>query len=277
MTSSEEVGAAPSGEVITISDMRRETSEDFAQKVGHEPSSLDHGRGVDHSLTYTRRSLRNLPHRQRLRRLFSIMDALRSSKFLNTEVLYADVGCSNGYLTDLIARRYKFSDAHGFDHDWVNLRTAAKLYPLVRFDYIDLNSEQRLGTFDFVTCFETLEHVGRLETAVDNLLHMVRPGGHLLITVPIEVGFWGTLKFLVKTGLYRDSLEELPHEKIGRVYLLSLLFGRDLSRFRDERQGWGTHFGFDYRLIDRHLARCGIDFTARNVFTTRYYTVQVPR
>lgn len=106
---------------------------------------------------------------------------------------------------------------------------------------------------------------------------MLRRGGHALVSVPIEIGIWGIAKFLVKTPLYGYSMDELPGADVSGAYVGALLRGRDISRFRAARAGWGTHFGFDYREVDRLLREQGAHFRARNVFTTRYYVISVAR
>jgi hypothetical protein len=50
--------------------------------------------------------------------------------------------------------------------------------------------------------------------------------------------------------------------------------GGRVSRFRDDRVNWGTHFGFDYRDIDDLLRSRGVRFSASNRFTTRFYVIK---
>ncbi|MBL7977445.1 MAG: hypothetical protein JNN12_03830 [Bacteroidetes Order II. Incertae sedis bacterium] len=55
------------------------------------------------------------------------------------------------------------------------------------------------------------------------LLH-VAPSGVALLSVPIEIGVIGLIKFLLKTLVYRDSLDELPAVSWSR-YMRQLLSG----------------------------------------------------
>ncbi len=91
------------------------------------------------------------------------------------------------------------------------------------------------------------------------------------MTVPIEIGAIGTLKFLVKTLVYRYSLEELPGNISWKEYFCVLIKGGRISQFRDIRKGWGTHFGFDYRDIDSLLELHSVRFRAVNKGTSRFY------
>jgi SAM-dependent methyltransferase len=222
----------------------------------------------DHSTTYRDGRVRNTPHRARLRSILSLLETVDFSG-----KSYADVGCSNGFLTSLIYRRFRPVHACGLDHNQLNLERARAEYPGISFQLVNLSQPicSDVPAYDVVTCFETLEHVGDLRVAMDNLLHITRPGGILIISVPIEIGPRGVLKFAAKLAIgYR--LHELPQANaLYWRYASSLLCGRRLSAFREQRAGWGTHFGFDYRDVDDILLNRRIGFNAWNKFTTRLY------
>ena len=228
---------------------------------------------VDHSLTY-RGGLRNLPHRRRLKAIIAELergDAAAAASF-------ADVGCSNGFVTAILQQRLRPSHTVGFDHVPEHLERGRREHPTIDFREIDLNRPIPTPheVFDLVTCFETLEHVGNLPVAIDNLIALTRPGGTLFITVPIESGLRGLIKFLLKVGVFRYSMDELPPRKRRFVsYLRALALNRSIAPFRDVRAGWGTHFGFEYREVEKILQARGLPVEARIYFTTRFIRVQV--
>ncbi|WP_169732578.1 class I SAM-dependent methyltransferase [Desulfonatronum lacustre] len=224
---------------------------------------------LDHSLTYTDGRLRNLPHRLRLRRI-----ARLAKKHAPSHVAtYGDFGCSNGYLTSLIAAMIKAEDTHGFDHTIEHLAAARTTYPSINFQKFDLNCQAAKLRFDFVTCLETLEHVGNLSHALQTLLNSLKSSGRLLITVPVEIGFPGLAKIILKSPLHRE-LQGFGTSPRG--YLLALLRGERLSQFRPERDKYSTHLGFDYRDIDDYLTkRKDIKMVeAHTKATTRFYVLQ---
>lgn len=230
---------------------------------------------VDHSQTYTSPSLKNLPHRMRLKAIFALLD----SHIPPHPIDYADFGCSNGFITAMIAERYGLKNANGFDHDPEHVAAAQDAYPAINFASLDLNTAVPSARFDVVTCFETLEHVGQPARALETLVSATRQGGMLFITVPIETGVRGLVKFVPKMsvyrGRYRDDLRELSAAPIGVGYFKALLLNRDLSRFRSEpRLIWHTHFGFDYRIIDAWFRDHGLRCHAENRFTSRLYAVE---
>ena len=226
---------------------------------------------IDHSLTYKTRCWRNIPHRYRLKQLVDIIAGLSEHDI--SQWCYADFGCSNGYVTNLLTERFHFRETYGFDHNLENLSIAMRNYPNIKFEVLDLSTlGLPSGRYELVSCFETLEHVGNPSNALRNLLDSTKPGGILLISVPLEIGFWGMVKFVAKTFLHRSSFAEL--QGASRLkYTIALLTGQRVSVFREIRNGWGTHFGFDYREIEDMLEMHEVDYRAFNRFTTRFYVV----
>ena len=210
---------------------------------------------IDHSLIYKSNSVWNWHHR---RRLEVVLDAV-AEDWPDGASSYADIGCSNGHITNMIVQRTKIPTAYGFDHSDDLLETARSRHPEINFSKIDLNQPVDWARqFDVVTCFETLEHVGNLNMAVKNLAACVKQGGRLVVSVPIEIGPWGVAKFFAKlTRGYK--LDELPGHVTTWRYAKALLKSERMSMFRDVRLGWGTHFGFDFRDVDDALEQLGIN------------------
>ena len=227
---------------------------------------------IDHSLTYRVRTLRSLPHRFRLRTILALIRTLD----LPERPLYADFGCSNGYVSEQIRRLTGARETHGLDHHDKHFDVGRSLYPDIQFDRFDLNVPQSPPVrSDLVTCFETLEHVGSLDRAVANLLSAAAPGGTIVISVPIEIGAVGLAKLALKLAYGSDLSELPPMPGILKRYVWALVTGARISRFRDYRKGWVGHFGFDYRDLDDLLSQPGIEVRKWNSFTTRFYVVHV--
>ncbi|MFZ6012568.1 MAG: class I SAM-dependent methyltransferase [Bacteroidota bacterium] len=225
---------------------------------------------LDHSLTYRKKKLRNLPHQLRLNKILRIVDSFS----IKPDSSYLDIGCSNGYITAIIATRFKLM-AKGLDHTLENLEIAKKAYPSISFEFIDLNllPPEPSQKYEIVTCFETLEHVGDLPNAVSNILSFGQTGTKILMSVPIEIGIVGLMKFLVKTTIFRYQLDELSGSPSWAEYARTLMGKNTISIYRDKRPGWGTHFGFDYREVDKILIDKNVNFKAFNSFSTRFYEV----
>lgn len=227
---------------------------------------------VDHSLTYTDGRLRNWGHRARLA---AILDAIDNLK-LPPGCSYLDCGCSNGFLTERVAARVRAGAVVGLDHSAANLAQARRSYPSFQFAEADLNHPlpDVIVRADLVTCFETLEHVGRPDTAIASLIGRIAPGGHGLISVPIERGMIGLAKFAAKMALgYSGAEIALP---LG-AYARDLVLNRRIDGYRPAgRDGFGTHFGFDDRMIGEQLSLSGLPWTSWTAATTRLFLVQRP-
>jgi SAM-dependent methyltransferase len=166
------------------------------------------------------------------------------------------------------------------DADSALLESGQKVFPDIRFTQYDLNLDLNpLAQYDFVTCYETLEHVMNLPVAVRNLVRLTKPGGILILTVPIEVGVIGTAKFLAKTLLWRDRLTEAfaPRTGMHRQYLKALVLDHGICRFREQGNAlgyWPGHWGFDHRKVDLLLRDYDVRFTSFRFLSSQFYEVR---
>ncbi len=229
---------------------------------------------LDHSLSYKKVSFKNAGHFCRKKSILNLIHSFN----LNPEGTYFDVGCSNGYLTRLITDEIGFKKVVGLDHAESHLERARLENPAIIFDFIDLNlvprSGCREGSADFVTCFECLEHVGSVNNAIKNIVSLSKEKSVIFVSVPIEIGFWGVIKFLCKTIIFQYRLDELAGKPRWSEYFFDLIKGARISKYRELRQGWSTHFGFDYREVDEEFLKLGLKFKAFNSFTTRFYVIK---
>lgn len=181
------------------------------------------------------------------------------------------MGCSNGFITVQLKHVTGCTRVLGVDHS-DNVILARERYPEIRFQQENLNDRLRLAeSWDLVTCFETLEHVGDLRAAAENVVTNSRR--FALISVPIEHGTIGFLKYLIKRVIFRYSLAEIDVR--DGPYLRSLLNGERISRYRPSgRSGFSTHFGFDYRDLDDLLATMPVKVTSWNRLASRFYLIE---
>lgn len=103
-------------------------------------------------------------------------------------------------------------------------------------------------SFDTVLCTSVLEHVANAEDAVAEMARVLRPGGHLLITVPFlyptheaPYDFWRTTHHGLRSVLERHGLEVddvsatggpfvlVAHFVVGAIAQLIALAGRRLG------------------------------------------------
>jgi 2-polyprenyl-3-methyl-5-hydroxy-6-metoxy-1,4-benzoquinol methylase len=200
---------------------------------------------LDHSAIYRSRRILHWHHKARLRRIIREVTRFRAAASV------ADIGCSNGYVTNLLSEVCP-GNIYGFDYLPELIESARSAYSHIDFQRADLNRQIKWGrAFELVCCFETLEHVGNLPLALENIFAAVQDEGVLIASVPVETGAWGLAKYCLKT------LRGYPMDEIsaGRgEYLLALLLDRDISQFRRESYTWGTHYGFDWRVLEERIS-----------------------
>ena len=116
-----------------------------------------------------------------------------SLDYLHGRVL--DIASGSGYGTQLVAKAKKkqLVEVIGVDADIEAIKYAKHKYyhPLVTYlqdDALNPLLPQKLGTFDAIISFETLEHLENEEQFLDSLYAMLNPGGILIISTPFGLG-----------------------------------------------------------------------------------------
>lgn len=215
---------------------------------------------IVHEESYKGASPRSFVHKARLNKIMNLLDVIVTNFGSESEPVWADFGCSNGFMIDLIQRNLINSSRWffwGFDHN-NELLELAKQRNLQNtcFNYLDLNSinKEYANCFDIVTCFETLEHTGGYENPFENLYISCKVNGFIIISIPNEIGVPGVIKFfgriIRKVDVYKGFFENQSVLK----YVLNALMGKEIECFRKkEVSGWGPHLGFDYRCFEKFL------------------------
>ena len=70
-------------------------------------------------------------------------------------------------------------------------------------------------SFDFITCVEGLEHIENPQQAVREFARLLRPGGHLVVTVPNILNIEERLKWLLHG--YTSHFKPISREALARV------------------------------------------------------------
>ncbi|HEX7064743.1 MAG TPA: class I SAM-dependent methyltransferase [Bacillales bacterium] len=106
-----------------------------------------------------------------------------------------DISCGVGYGTQMIAKICKkdMEIAVGVDIDGGALEYGRGRYhhPLIEWveaDALDRRLPEKLGVFDTILSFETIEHLADDELFINNLQSMLKPGGTLVLSTPFGHG-----------------------------------------------------------------------------------------
>lgn len=100
-----------------------------------------------------------------------------------------DIGSGQGDLLDLMEHEWPRAELLGVELSAEGIRWASKKVPRARFVQLDLLSgaerpAELEGWADLATCSEVLEHVEEPQVLLRAGAWFVRPGGHVVITVP---------------------------------------------------------------------------------------------
>ena len=225
------------------------------------PTRGDRGRTrrLRHSESYVGLLPAAWVHRARLARLRALLKQLN----LPNQGVLLDLGCSDGFIIDKLRADGVLPtgwEAVGFDARRRHVREARQRHlSRTRFKRLDLNDPAatvgRAG--DVVICLETLEHVGDYRAALQVLHNALRPGGHLILSMPNEVGAVGLVKLFGRL-LYRRRPYRGFFSGRKQVFRYVAAVGKslDLESFRHPpRGGWGPHRGFDPRAVAGYVGQ----------------------
>lgn len=215
---------------------------------------------IVHEESYKGISPRNLVHKARLKKVINLLTAISANFSPESRGVWADFGCSNGYIINIIQKNIVNSNRwlfHGFDHKKELLELAnQRNLSNASFDYFDLNSidKKYSNRFDVVTCFETLEHTGSYENAFENLYLSCKASGFIVVSVPNEIGVPGIFKYFGRKIRKRNAYGDFFDNQSSLKYVFNTLLGKDIECFRrKDVSGWGPHLGFDYRCFEKFL------------------------
>ncbi|MEK7084831.1 MAG: class I SAM-dependent methyltransferase [Patescibacteria group bacterium] len=113
-----------------------------------------------------------------------------------------DIGCGNGaFLREITASGKPYDELWGVDLNPAVVSLTAAL-PAVHFAVRDLLDTQFPSQkFDAIVSLDTLEHIENLAPALQEFRRIVKKGGSLIISEPVESWWYKTLRFVLK-GTY---------------------------------------------------------------------------
>lgn len=116
-----------------------------------------------------------------------------STPYVKGRVL--DLACGTGYGGQMVAkaRKKEITEMIGVDIDDETLKYAKANYfhPLLTFEkgnVLDPHLPEKLGTFDTILSFETIEHVEDDQLFMENMYKLLNPGGTLVLSTPFGQG-----------------------------------------------------------------------------------------
>lgn len=158
--------------------------------------------------------------------------------------MVTEIGCGEGYLIPTLSKH--FDKVVGVDKSEKMLNSAKKFFHFANVFYLIDNIaaphhlqliEER---YNWVICLETLEHIPQWDMALNNMFRMLLPGGRILLSIPVEIGFPLLIKEIARYFSYGKGSGWQWNNFIRKV------IG---SKRKINRENYGSHMGFDYREV----------------------------
>lgn len=135
--------------------------------------------------------------------------------------------------------------------------------PQVSFvDLPGLDAPEHAGAYDAVVCMEVFEHLIETEATLDQLCRLIRPGGRLLLSVPVETGLPVIVKLIVRRlaalrGMhgYDSTVPYTWGEFFRSVFAGSDQHIKRIIHKEGDRAPVHCHKGFNWRLLRDQIAK----------------------
>ena len=188
-------------------------------------------------------------------------------KYAHSNSKLLDYGCGDG--TFLTTVRDLFPQAVGCDiaSDQINdckIRLSEVL-PQASFRLInELNEEQYDSYFHIAVCMEVLEHClpDVVDEIISNLKRLVKPGGLILISVPIEIGPSLLLKQILRAvagwlrqGDYKTGFESYQIEDLWKMVFATKSTAIERNIYKANSIPYYGHHGFNWRSLREQLSQ----------------------
>ena len=135
-------------------------------------------------------------------------------KSTSSNITLFDAGCGNGNRSALLAKQG--FNVIGGDISSVSIKQAKKRYskyPNLEFLKCDLHSVPfKANTFDYIVCFDVMEHVSKPDKVLSELNRILKPRGNVIIeyeTTENESRILETAKSLKVTFLKGEDMKQL--------------------------------------------------------------------
>jgi len=140
---------------------------------------------------------------------------------------YLDVGCGNGFITELVSP--DFDEVVAIDMEETRLQDfRTHVNGKSNFQILSMsaaNIEFPGGFFQFITSFEVLEHVPDLDASVLEMVRVCSPGGIMVVSVPRVWFPFENHGVQIGTRFYGRKIPLLPYIRpLHRKYSVARVF-----------------------------------------------------
>lgn len=106
---------------------------------------------------------------------------------------FLEIGCGNGFVLRGIKEAFPKAKLSGSEIFLNGLRFAADRLPGVTLMQMDARKIPFAAHFDAIGAFDVLEHIDEDEAVLAQVYAALKPGGHLILTVPQHMWLWSAM------------------------------------------------------------------------------------
>ncbi|MDP2939848.1 MAG: class I SAM-dependent methyltransferase [Candidatus Omnitrophota bacterium] len=149
----------------------------------------------------------------------------KALKYILSDSKVLDVGCSKGYIADLL--KFKKCYVVGIEKDKPTSNIARKYCNEVITTDIENFAELPYpdGFFDFILCLDVLEHIARPDIILDKLRNYLSNNGSIIVSLPNIARFENRLKLLFGKFDYNEKASAFNK---GHLRFFTLKTAKDL-------------------------------------------------
>jgi len=141
-----------------------------------------------------------------------------------------DVGCNAGFMTVMIAEKYK--KVIGIDVLHNNIEIAKNLFSKPNIKYITMNalnitSNFEEEMFDCIVITEVLEHVANPNLLIQNCYQLLKPKGILIVSTPNAYSLKAFMDYITSRNL-THKIKQLESQKMGIGTQIDHIFNWDI-------------------------------------------------
>lgn len=103
---------------------------------------------------------------------------------------YLEIGCGTGYVLSGVAERFPGVSLSASEIFTAGLGFAAQRVPSAEFMQMDARRIPFDGEFDAIGAYDVLEHIEEDEAVLAQMHKALKPGGHIVLTVPQHAWLW---------------------------------------------------------------------------------------
>ena len=172
-------------------------------------------------------------------------------KFLQTisfdkPFTFLDVGCGNGWVVRKIAKEEKCKKATGIDKSKKMIQEAIKKTSLKKEEFIhtDIESLKYRGKFDFIFSMESLYYADSIETALEKIFKILKPGGQFFCGTDFYTDNKATARWasIMKIQMHLHSKKEWKKFFQNTGFLVKTKHIKDLKNTKKWKREFGTLF-----------------------------------